>query len=249
MVKSMTGFPRDSDSESESDDGGEGQSASKITQQVRTRGCKLKVAAGPGSSRQSTFKRSYARGPRSLPHAKPLTPAGGTAGREALDFPREARRSAIALPSGLRNVSSVVIVWDALHGPRLRRVLDEPPCGPAEHDKRRRRELLPVTISRARVKSSRKVNAAAKSSGPIFARAPARFSCWATGAQNAPPTLLDTPTPKQLLTRVLARSSQDEATLFVDSVCSKCRECFFSADRDRSCEGDLGELLSSLCLS
>lgn len=56
------------------------------------------------------------------------------------------------MPCGLRDVSSVIIVWDARFGPRLRRVLDEPPCEPAKHDKERRPELFPVKISRARIK-------------------------------------------------------------------------------------------------
>ena len=66
--------------------------------------------------------------------------------------------SSLALPCGLRDVSSVVIVWDKRFGPRLRRVLDEVPCEPAMHAKRRHPELFQVKISRARVKSAGQVS-------------------------------------------------------------------------------------------
>jgi hypothetical protein len=60
----------------------------------------------------------------------------------------------VVLPSGLRDVSSVVIVFDAVFGPRLRRILDEATCDDDKHERQRREELYSVIVSRTRTSSA-----------------------------------------------------------------------------------------------
>ena len=60
----------------------------------------------------------------------------------------------VVLPSGLRDVSSVVIVFDPVFGPRLRRVLYDTTCEENEHKHERRDELYAVSVSRTRTSSA-----------------------------------------------------------------------------------------------
>ena len=41
---------------------------------------------------------------------------------------------------------------------------------------------------------------------------------------------------------------QDTCTVYLDSVCSRCKQCFFAEDRSRARTADLGDLLSALTL-
>ena len=134
MVKSMTGFPRDSDSESDSGASDDEPPKSKSATAVR------KQAVGVRARTNGRFKSSSrARGGPCVRE----TPRGG------------ARAScSVVLPSGLRDVSSVVIVFDPVFGPRLRRVLDDTTCEENEHKHERRDELYAVSVSRTRTSSA-----------------------------------------------------------------------------------------------
>jgi hypothetical protein len=79
----------------------------------------------------------------------------------------------VVLPSGLRDVSSVVIVFDAVFGPRLRRILDEATCDDDKHERQRREELYSVIVSRTRTSSAiavrqrQRVHASARASSRL----------------------------------------------------------------------------------
>ena len=115
MVKSMTGFPRDSDSE-DSDDGDEelpekkpasrsGQLVQKQAMSLQTKSTTFKQGkqsnlVAPCSSRAKPRGISAGGCPRAR--------IGSTCSREENVVARE--RNVVALPSGLRDVSSVAVV-------------------------------------------------------------------------------------------------------------------------------------------
>ena len=146
MVKSMTGFPRDSESDSgASEDEPSKTAASKSAKAVR------KQAVGVRPKTNGRFKSS------SRVRAGPcVREAGRARGFELLSLRgNDARAScSVVLPSGLSDVSSVVIVFDAVFGPRLRRILDEPTCDDDKHERERREELYAVSVSRTRTSSA-----------------------------------------------------------------------------------------------
>ena len=145
MVKSMTGFPRDSESDSgASEDEPSKTAASKSARAVR------KQAVGVRPKTNGRFKSSSrARGGQCVQEA------GCARGFELLSRDNDARAScSVVLPSGLRDVSSVVIVFDAVFGPRLRRILDEATCDDDKHERQRREELYSVIVSRTRTSSA-----------------------------------------------------------------------------------------------
>jgi len=152
MVKSMTGFPRDSESDSgASEDEPSKTAASKSARAVR------KQAVGVRPKTNGRFKSSSrARGGRACARGGQCVQEAGCArGFELLSRDNDARAScSVVLPSGLRDVSSVVIVFDAVFGPRLRRILDEATCDDDKHERQRREELYSVIVSRTRTSSA-----------------------------------------------------------------------------------------------
>lgn len=136
MVKSMTGFPRDSDSESEdsNDEAPEKQPEKTPSKSAQVKGQAVGL-------KTTTFKQSKQHSMRTA----------------SADRPRKKGGCTVVLPSGLRDVSSVVIVDDPVFGPRLRRMLDEPTCAEGKCVKRRRPELLEVTVTKSKTKSAKTV--------------------------------------------------------------------------------------------
>jgi len=241
-AKSMTGFPRDSESDSES-----GASEEEPSKTVASKSAKAvrKQAVGVRPKTNGRFKLS------SRARAGPcVREPGSKKGLELLSLNgNDARVScSVVLPSGLRDVSSVVIVFDAVFGPRLRRILDKETCDDDKHERQRREELYAVSVSRTRT------------SGAIAVRVSDRGCMRAR--TRAHDKLAREPTPWRVLrvhscayasfVACTAHCFQDvcTSTVYVDSTCSKCLQCFFVQDPEKRQEptADLGLLLSALCL-
>ena len=166
MVKSITGFPRGSDSsDSDASADGEAHARGHRIADVHERALASK-AASPFKRRAATAGKRGGGGTGAARRAK-STPAvahlevpqdQATVSQNCSKIEPAAGQAccSVALPSGLKDLSSVVIVMDPVWGPRLRRVLDASPCEPvSDHVLLRRAELLAVAVSRTRIKSNR----------------------------------------------------------------------------------------------
>ena len=167
MVKSITGFPRGSDSsDSDASADGEAHARGQRITDVHVRALASKAASPFKQRRAATAGKRGGGGPGAARRAK-STPADAhlevpqdqaTVSQHCSKIEPAAGQAccSVALPSGLKDLSSVVIVMDPVWGPRLRRVLDASPCEPvSDHALLRRAELLAVAVSRTRIKSNR----------------------------------------------------------------------------------------------
>ena len=145
MVKSMTGFPRRDSSDSEELEEAEQKDCRSIKSSLVTQGFRLKATA--------VFKNRRGR----------AAAAGGKAQLGVKQGKLELQNEGfilddepimdslgniftVVLPSGLKNVSSVCIVFDPVFGPRLRRIADVPSCDSNEHQQQRHPELFEINI-------------------------------------------------------------------------------------------------------
>jgi hypothetical protein len=208
----MTGFPRGSDSDSDGSDSGPHGSREKPSDKVKARGVRAQKAA--------CFKTP---GTRALP----------TTVRQHKDTTDGKDGYVVALPSGLKDVRSVVIVFDPVFGPRLRRILDAAPCEPADHLKVRRPELLQVSISKSRSTNT------VREHYHVHTVCVPLVGCY-------PHTVHMTRSKNAECHR--GAGEQEVCTTYVDSTCEKCRQCFFAQDRTRAQTVELAELLGSLNL-
>jgi len=148
----MTGFPRRDSSDSEEVEEAEQKDCNSIKSSLMKQGFKLMPTA--------VFKN---RRGRAAAATRTINSRGGKAQlglqRGEVELQNEGfilddepimdslgNIFTVALPSGLKNVSSVCIVFDPVFGPRLRRIADVPSCDSNEHQQQRHPELFEVNI-------------------------------------------------------------------------------------------------------
>jgi hypothetical protein len=150
MVKSMTGFPRRDSSDSEELEEAEQKDCNSIKSSPLTQGLKVNATAvfknrrGRAAAATRTINSRGGKAQLGVQRGKVKNEGFILDDEPVMDS--DGNIFSVALPSGLKNVSSVCIVFDPVFGPRLRRIADVPSCDSNEHQQQRHPELLEVNI-------------------------------------------------------------------------------------------------------